>query len=48
VLQAVEIGCALAMGLPSLLVEGVSIGELRAQTHRGAAPEVSEPASRGY
>jgi phosphatidylinositol alpha-mannosyltransferase len=30
VLQAVEIGCALAMGLPSLLVEGVSIAELRA------------------
>jgi uncharacterized membrane protein YbhN (UPF0104 family) len=48
VLQAVEIGCALAMGLPSLLVEGVSIGELRAQANGRRVPRVSGQASRGY
>jgi phosphatidylinositol alpha-mannosyltransferase len=41
VLQAVEIGCALAMGLPSLLVEGVSIADLRAQA------EIRRPGERG-
>jgi phosphatidylinositol alpha-mannosyltransferase len=48
VLQAVEICCALAMGLPSLLIEGVSIAELRARTDRRPAEAVSEPAQRGY
>ena len=42
VLQAVEIGCALAMGVPSLLVEGVSIGELRAHAD-GRRAEACEP-----
>jgi phosphatidyl-myo-inositol alpha-mannosyltransferase len=48
VLQAVEIGCALAMGLPALLVEGVSIAELRA--HAGTsrrAPDPGRPMAAG-
>jgi uncharacterized membrane protein YbhN (UPF0104 family) len=47
VLQSVEIGCALAMGLPSLLVEGVSVAELRAHADRRHAEAVSEAAPRG-
>ncbi len=48
VLQAVEIGCALAMGLPSLLAEGISIAELRSQANRRHPAPVSEPAPHGY
>lgn len=44
VLQAVEIACALGMGIPSLLREGVSVSEL----HAGAGAGVSEPSGRGY
>ncbi len=48
VLQAVEIGCALAMALPSLLIEGVSISELRARADHRRPGTVSEPAQAGY
>lgn len=48
VLQAVEVACALAMGLPSLLIEGVSIAELRAHADCGHADAVSKPAQHGY
>jgi phosphatidylinositol alpha-mannosyltransferase len=41
VLQAVEIGCALALGLPALLFEGVSIAELRA--HTGTSRRAPDP-----
>jgi uncharacterized membrane protein YbhN (UPF0104 family) len=47
VLQAVEIGCALVMGLPSLLIEGVSIAELRAHADTRRPGTVSEPAQSG-
>jgi phosphatidyl-myo-inositol alpha-mannosyltransferase len=48
VLQAVEIACALVMGLPSLLVEGVSLAELRAHADRRHGVPVSESAADGY
>ncbi len=48
VLQAVEIGCALAMGLPSLLVEGISIADLRSHADDRHATSVSELAPDGY
>jgi phosphatidylinositol alpha-mannosyltransferase len=48
VLQAVEVGCALVMGLPSLLMEGVSIAELRVHAGRRGGPVVSGPPRRGY
>jgi len=38
VLQAIEIGAAFALGLPSLLREGVSVGQLRALTGPREAP----------
>lgn len=41
VLQAVEVGCATALGLPSLLGEGMSPRELR---RRATAPRPAEPA----
>jgi phosphatidylinositol alpha-mannosyltransferase len=48
VLQAVEIGCALALGLPSLLFEGVSIAELRARAGTSRhAPDPGHPVVRG-